>query len=121
MVRRTNRKVGIFAAIAALLLCLSFANVVVAIENLEGTPESIRGTVIAIDTSLPMNILTLQSSEPGLSSPNKEITLFVDEQTVVTVCDTKTSLNDIRPGQEVQVSYFKLADLAFANSVYKGC
>jgi hypothetical protein len=121
MVRRTNRRGGIFAAIAALLLCLSFANVVVAIENLEGTPESIKGTVIAVDTSLPMNLLTLQSNEPGLSAPDKAITLFVDDQTVVTVCDTKTSLNDIRPGQEVQVSYFEVAGMAFANSIFKAC
>lgn len=121
MVQRTKSGLAVFAAIAALLLCLSFANVGVAAENLEGMPETLKGTVIAVDTSLPMNIVTLQSSGPGPTGSSNQITFFVDDETLVKVCNAKTTLDDVRPGSEVQVSYFEVAGLAFANSIYKAC
>jgi hypothetical protein len=87
-----------------------------------GQADTITGKITEIDASHPTKSLTLQSSELGLSAPNNEINIFVNDKTAVRMCYAgKSSLKDLKAGAKLQVTFHEIAGLAVADFIYKPC
>jgi prefoldin subunit 5 len=103
------------------LFIISIASVALAMESMQGNVDILNGKITAIDASHQTKSLTLQSIESDKAAPNNEINIFVNDQTTVKLCDADKSLNDIKIGSNVQVTYYELAGMAVADFIYAPC
>jgi hypothetical protein len=107
---------------ATALFLLSLAIAAGAVEGAWGEAHTLTGKITAVDVSRPTKSLTLQSADLGLSAPDNEMNIFVNDKTVVQMCyAAKASPKDLKAGARTQVTYHEIAGLAVADFIYKPC
>jgi hypothetical protein len=122
IVRTISLMTVILTVSAIALFLLSYASAVSTIEGEWGRADSITGKITAVDVAHPTKSLTLQSSELGLSAPNNEMNIFLNDKTIVQMCyAARSSSDDLKPGVKAQVTYHEIAGLAVADFIYKPC
>jgi hypothetical protein len=112
---------AIVAVMVTALFIVSIASITGAKESMQGNADTLNGKITAVDTFHQTRSLTLQSGELGETIPDNEMNIFVSGQTTVKVCDADKSLEDIKVGSNVQVTYYELAGIAVASFIYATC
>ena len=121
LARTVSHRTKIFVAIAVALFVTSLAGVAMEMESMQGNADILSGKITAIDMANPTKSLTLQSVEAGISAPNNEMNIFVNDEAVVKLCDASKSLNDIKIGSNAHVIYYERAGVAVADFIYVPC
>jgi hypothetical protein len=111
----------IVAVMVTALFIISIASIARAGESMQGNVETLNGKITAVDTFHQTKSLTLQSGELGETIPDNEMNILVSGQTTVKVCDVDKSLENIKVGSNVQVTYYELAGIAVASFIYATC
>ncbi|HXZ94457.1 MAG TPA: DUF5666 domain-containing protein [Dehalococcoidia bacterium] len=104
----------IFVASIAVFFVLFLSSVTFAGE----TEYSLKGQVVAFDPQAHMLTVTSTDKIPALVSGTLgEFTFSTDEMTQVTMCSQNMSVDDIKVGQEVTVSYHERDGQLYADSI----
>ena len=107
---------------ATALFLLSLTMTAAAVQGARGAAHTLSGKITAVDVSRPTKTLTLQSAALGLSAPDNEINIFLNDKTVVQMCyAAKASPKDLKAGAIMQVTYHEIAGMAVADFIYKPC
>ncbi len=93
---KRNILTGVLAAVVATLFVMAFANAAFAYSS--GIPFSYSGKIVAIDNA--GKTVTVRAQ------PGDEQIFQLNDRTTLMQCDKSLSLNDIKVGDEVTVSYF---------------
>lgn len=99
----------------------SFAEAQTSSNRAWAESDTLLGKIIATDFSHRTKSLTLQPGEMGPSAPDDELRLFVNDETMVLMCDEDKSFRDLKVGSMVVVTYYEMAGLSVADFIYKPC
>ncbi len=82
---------------------------------------TLKGRVVALDTSHQTKTVTLQSREIGRTVPNSELNIFANDNTRVMVCKESEPLSSVKLGSNATIKYHELGGVALADNIYERC
>lgn len=110
---------GFLVLLVTAIIAISYANITLAAG--EGQKDTVQGEVVAVDNLHHIRMLTLRSEEIG-NFPNDSLNIFLNQNTIVKVCNKREPSKDIGVSRDATVTYHEVRGwLPVANTVSEHC